>query len=102
MSYYYYDNNGGRRGGFLSNVPQVTRNLILINIIVFVLSLIDQNRMIMTFALFYPTSQYFHPWQLITHMFMHGGFWHIFFNMYSLYLFGSMVERMLGPKKFLV
>ena len=102
MSYYYYDNNGGRKGGFLSNVPQVTRNLILINIIVFVLSLIDQNRMIMTFALFYPTSQYFHPWQLITHMFMHGGFWHILFNMYSLYLFGSMVERMLGPKKFLV
>ena len=37
----------------------------------------------------------------MTHMFMHGGFWHLFFNMYTLYIFGSVLERVWGPKKFL-
>ena len=102
MAYYYYGNDGGRRGGFLSSLPPVTKNLIIINVIVFVASLLNQNFMIGTFALFYPTSVYFHWWQVVTHMFMHGGFWHIFFNMYTLLIFGSVVERYLGPKKFLL
>ena len=55
-----------------------------------------------TFSLFYPTSHYFRPWQIITHMFMHGGFWHLFFNMYTLFIFGCVLERMWGPKKFLL
>ena len=100
MAYYYYDN--GRRGGFLSSLPPVTRNLIIINVIVFVASLLNQNFMIGTFALFYPTSVYFHWWQVVTHMFMHGGFWHIFFNMYTLLIFGCVVERIIGSKKFLL
>ena len=54
------------------------------------------------FSLFYPTSAFFKPWQIITHMFMHGGFWHIFFNMYTLFIFGCVLERMWGPKKFLL
>ena len=54
------------------------------------------------FALFYPTSRYFHWWQILTHMFMHGGFWHILFNMYTLWLFGSVVENIIGSKKFLL
>ena len=102
MAYYYYGNDGGRRGGFLSSLPPVTKNLIIINVIVFVASLLNQNFMIGTFALFYPTSVYFHWWQVVTHMFMHGGFWHIFFNMYTLLIFGSVVERYLGPRKFLL
>lgn len=53
------------------------------------------------FSLFYPTSPFFKPWQIVTHMFMHGGFWHIFFNMYTLFIFGCVLERMWGPKKFL-
>ena len=101
MAYYYYGNDGGRRGGFLSSLPPVTKNLIIINVIVFVASLLNQNFMIGTFALFYPTSVYFHWWQVVTHMFMHGGFWHIFFNMYTLLIFGCVVERILGSKKFL-
>ena len=101
MAYYYYGNDGGRRGGFLSSLPPVTKNLIIINVIVFVASLLNQNFMIGTFALFYPTSVYFHWWQVVTHMFMHGGFWHIFFNMYTLLIFGGVVERILGSKKFL-
>ena len=101
MAYYYYGNDGGRRGGFLSSLPPVTKNLIIINVIVFLASLLNENFMIGTFALFYPTYPYFHWWQVVTHMFMHGGFWHIFFNMYTLLIFGGVVERILGSKKFL-
>ena len=89
MSYYYYGNEN-RRGGFLSQLPPVTKNLVIINVIIFVATLINENFMIGTFALFYPTSPYFHWWQVVTHMFMHGGFWHIFFNMYTLFIFGCV------------
>ena len=102
MAYYYYGNDGGRRGGFLSSLPPVTKNLIIVNVIVFLASLLNENFMIGTFALFYPTSQYFHWWQVVTHMFMHGGFWHIFFNRYTLLIFGCVVERIIGSKKFLL
>ena len=100
MAYYAYDN--GRRGGFLSSLPPVTRNLIIINVIVFVGYLLNKGLFLENFALFYPTSPYFHWWQVITHMFMHGGFFHIFFNMYTLFIFGSVVERIIGSKKFLL
>ena len=59
-----------------------------------------QNFMYGTFSLFYFTSPFFKPFQLITYMFMHGGFWHIFFNMFSLYMFGSVLENYWGGKKF--
>lgn len=84
------------------NVPQVTKNLLIINLIVFAATLINREAMIMNFALFYPSSQDFHWWQVITHMFMHGGFWHIFFNMYTLFIFGSVIERVIGSRKFLI
>ena len=80
----------------------MTRNLIILNIIVFIATLINQEFMTAEFALFYPTSRYFHWWQVLTHMFMHGGFWHILFNMYTLWLFGSVVENIIGSKKFLL
>lgn len=86
----------------MRDIPQVTKNLIIINLIVFLATMINEEFMISTFALFYPKSQFFHWWQIITHMFMHGGFWHIFFNMYTLFIFGSVVERSLGQKKFLI
>ena len=101
MAYYYSGGNGGG-GGFLASIPTVTKNLIIINLIIFVATLINQEFMIGTFALFYPTSPFFHWWQVVTHMFMHGGFWHIFFNMYTLLMFGGVVERIIGPKKFLL
>lgn len=99
MAYYYGNSNGG---GFLSNVPTVTKNLIIINVIIFIATLINENFMISAFALFYPTSPYFHWWQIVTHMFMHGGFWHIFFNMYTLMIFGVALERVWGSGKFLL
>ena len=63
---------------------------------------LNETLMVEKFALFYPTSPFFHWWQPVTHMFMHGGFWHILFNMYTLYIFGSTLERVWGPKKFLI
>lgn len=93
----YYNNSYFNR---LSLAP-ATKNLIIINVIVFLATMVNQNVMMRNFALFYPTSHYFHWWQLVTHMFMHGGLGHIFFNMFTLYMFGSMVERTIGSKKFL-
>lgn len=87
---------------FMSNVPSVTKNLIIVNCIIFVATLVNKSFMTETFALFYPTSVYFRWWQPVTHMFMHGGLWHILFNMYTLYLFGSVVENVIGSKKFLI
>lgn len=97
MGYYY--NNGNN---FISQIPTVTKNLLAINILMFIATLINENFMVANFAMFYPASPFFKPWQILTHMFMHGGFWHIFFNMYSLLMFGSILERSLGPKKFLI
>ena len=87
---------------FLDNVPRVTRNLIIINVLMFIGTLFNEEGMLKAFALFYPASPYFHWWQYITHMFMHGGWWHIFFNMYSLFIFGSVLERIIGERKFLI
>jgi membrane associated rhomboid family serine protease len=101
--YYYYDSNDSSSGGgFLSSLPTVTKNLIIINVLVFVMTILRKQFMYESFALFYPTSPFFHWWQYITHMFMHGGFWHIFFNMYTLLIFGCVVERIIGSKKFLI
>ena len=86
----------------LENIPRVTRNLLIINVLMFVGTLLNQEVMMRYFALFYPTSPYFHWWQYLTHMFMHGGWWHIIFNMYALFIFGSVVERIIGEKKFLI
>jgi membrane associated rhomboid family serine protease len=59
------------------------------------------NFMIENFSLFYPESPYFKFFQMFTHMFMHADLMHLFFNMYALWLFGSMIERVWGGKKFL-
>ena len=95
---YYYDNGNN----FISQIPTVTKNLVAINILMFIATLVNENFMVANFAMFYPASPFFKPWQILTHMFMHGGFWHIFFNMYSLLMFGSILERSLGPKKYLI
>ena len=95
---YSYNN----RGGFLSNMPTAIRHIIIINVLVMIMTSLNENFMYEHFALFYPTSHFFHWWQPLTHMFMHGGFWHLFFNMYTLYIFGSVLERIWGTKKFLI
>ena len=85
----------------LQNIPVVTRNLLYLNLIMFVATLINPYFMKDTFAMAFPLSTEFRWWQPLTHMFMHGGFWHIFFNMYTLVMFGMAVERSLGTKKFI-
>ncbi len=90
------------QSNFLQNIPPVTRNLLIVNVIMFIATLVNENFMIGTFAMFYPASPFFRWWQPLTHMFMHGGWWHIFFNMYTLVMFGMVVERALGTKKFLI
>ena len=97
----YYEYNGYERPNFWNSLPVVTRNITAINVLMFIATLVNQNFMIGTFAMFYPASPYFRIWQPLTHMFMHGGFWHIFFNMYTFFFFGTMLERTLGSKKFL-
>ena len=53
-------------------------------------------------GLFYIRSKYFHPYQFVTHMFMHANFWHLFFNMFALYMFGKVLEMVWGPRRFLI
>lgn len=95
---YYYDN--GSRGGFMSNVPKAVKHIILINVLMLVLTYLNNPLMSRLFAL-NPISFIWKPWQLVTYMFMHGGLGHLFFNMYTLFIFGSVLENVWGTKKFL-
>lgn len=103
MAYYY--NNTPRGGGFLSNAPTVTRNLIIVNIVIFLATwigerLLHSEVLFALFSLFPYESPFFHWWQPFTYMYLHGGFFHILFNMYTLYIFGCTVENIIGPRKF--
>jgi membrane associated rhomboid family serine protease len=86
----------------LQNAPPVVKNLIIINVLFFVASmLLGQDQAVTWLAGTYPGSPFFQPWQIITHMFMHGGLGHLFFNRFALYMFGSQLERLWGPQRFL-
>ncbi|MEO6288853.1 MAG: rhomboid family intramembrane serine protease [Ginsengibacter sp.] len=82
----------------------VVFNLIIINAIVFVAQLVFDPTWNLTFriGLYSYNSPNFRLYQLVTHMFAHGGFLHILFNMYALWMFGSVLEKVWGPKKFLM
>lgn len=101
MGYYNYNGGGYGRSGFFSNVPPVVKNIILLNALIYLLTLLTGDFMYEKFSLFYIKSPLFHWWQIVTHMFMHGGFFHLFFNMYTLFFFGCVLERVWGAKKFL-
>jgi membrane associated rhomboid family serine protease len=90
------------RGGFMSNVPTAVKNIIIVNVVIMIATLFKESMMVEKFALWFPASPFFEWWQPVTHMFMHGGFFHLFFNMYTLFIFGSVLERVWGPKKFLI
>ncbi len=90
------------RGGFMSNVPVAVKNIIIINVVIMIATLFREAIMIEKFALWFPSSPFFEWWQPVTHLFMHGGIFHLFFNMYTLFIFGSVLERVWGPKKFLI
>ena len=112
----YNDGRSYRPGGFggFSFFPPVIKNLLIINGIMFFISIIASNVVIggtllnnlitRYFALipFNNPDWSFFPWQLITYQFMHGDFTHIFFNMLMLWMFGMEIENIMGSRKFLV
>ena len=82
--------------------PVVTKILLIINILLFIpsgLGFADLSDML---GLHFFLAPDFKPYQLVTYMFMHGGFLHIFFNMFTLWIFGRVLEQVWGPKKFLL
>jgi membrane associated rhomboid family serine protease len=84
------------------NAP-IVFNLIIINVLVFAAqNMITQFDITEWGSLHYYKSSLFKPHQLITHMFMHGSLSHILFNMFGLWMFGTILERYWGPKKFLL
>ena len=85
----------------LRNLPEVVKNLLIINILMFLgIQLFPDYREML--ALHNIGSDYFMPHQLITHIFMHGSFAHLLFNMFALAMFGSTLEKVWGGKKFLI
>lgn len=84
-------------------MPVVVKNLLIINGLFFLAKIALEPNIDLSGLLgaFYWKSEHFQPWQIITHMFMHGNFMHIFFNMFALWMFGSAIEQVWGPKRFL-
>ena len=87
-------------------LPPVVKNIIMINVLMLLADYTaksvfgtDLTRIL---GLFYPRSEQFMPLQIITHMFMHGGLFHLFFNMFALYMFGGILENVWGPKRFFI
>lgn len=98
-----YNNYGNR---FQQTTP-IVLNLVIINALVYLAQFLtgantDPNTATDLFALHHYKSEYFKPYQVITHMFMHGGFFHLLFNMWAFWMFGTMIERSMGPKRFLI
>ena len=85
------------------NMPPVTENLIAICVIVFVAGLVPQigNNLMKYCALHFYNASNFNLAQLVTYMFMHGNFPHIFFNMFTLFMFGITLEYVMGSRRFL-
>lgn len=87
-------------------MPPVVKNLLIINGLMFLASITFSETMNLDFwkifGLHYFQSALFEPYQLITYMFMHGDFSHIFFNMFAVWMFGSAIENAWGSKRFLI
>jgi membrane associated rhomboid family serine protease len=84
--------------------PPIVKNLLIINVLVFVAQNLLPAEYLVTgrLALWPISSEYFYPYQIATHMFTHGGITHLLFNMFSLWIFGRILENVWGPKRFLM
>ncbi|MBP5664122.1 MAG: rhomboid family intramembrane serine protease [Bacteroidales bacterium] len=91
-----------RAGGF-SILPTVVKNLLIINCLFFLAKIVLAGRVDLDalFGLHFYAASDFHVWQIITYMFMHGDFGHLFFNMFALWMFGAAVENAWGEQRFL-
>ncbi len=83
------------------NITPVVKQLLIINIIFYIGTMMVGDAAYKILSLYYFESPNFEFWQPLTHMFMHGNLMHILFNMFALYSFGSALEHMWGGKKFL-
>ena len=93
-------------GNHFAGLPTVVMNLLILNALVFLFTLLNPIEQITgdlndLLGLHYFTSPLFRPWQLLTHMFMHGGIGHIFMNMLGLFMLGPKVEYRWGSQRFL-
>ncbi len=84
----------------MGRITDAVKHLIILNVLFFVATYLYGDQMYEWFSLWFPKNEHFEWWQVVTHMFMHGGFMHILFNMYALWIFGSPLERMWGRNKF--
>ena len=88
----------------MNRISPVVKNLLIINVLLFLATYVSgmqfQFDLTRYLALYYPGSDYFRPYQFVTYMFMHGGIAHIFFNMYALWMFGTVIENTWGGKRF--
>ncbi|MDR2843627.1 MAG: rhomboid family intramembrane serine protease [Candidatus Symbiothrix sp.] len=89
------------RNSFFYSIPPVTRNLLLINILVWLACAVSGGRLVYFLGLFSIDGGHFSPYQLVTYMFTHQAFSHLFFNMFALFMFGRSMESYWGPKRFL-
>lgn len=89
-----------------SGITPAVKILIIINMVMYFLSMFADQRLHMDTAhmlgLHLPQSQYWGPWQYVTHMFMHGSISHLFFNMFALFMFGRILESVWGTRRFLI
>ena len=85
-------------------ITDAVKHLLIINVIMFIGTLAIGNGQLFYdwFALYFPKNGMFQPWQILTHMFMHGNLTHILFNMFALWMFGTAVEQIFGWKKFVI
>jgi len=85
----------------MGRITETVKVLLIINVIFFVGATSLGGNAYEWFALWFPKNENFQVWQIISHMFMHGGMGHLFFNMFALYMFGSHLEMSIGKNKFL-
>lgn len=85
----------------MRNLPSAVKHIMIISLCLMIMTYLNEPLMARLFAL-NPITFIKRPWQLVTYMFMHGNFAHLFFNMYTLYVFGTVLERVWGTRKFLL
>lgn len=85
-------------------ITDAVKHLLIINVLMFIgtLAIGNGQSFYQWFALYFPKNPMFQPWQVLTHMFMHGNVTHILFNMFALWMFGTAVEQVFGMRKFIV
>ncbi len=87
------------------SIPKITKNLLIINVLAYLATVVLEMRGVnLSFwgGLHYFESPYFHFYQFLTYQFLHGSFLHLFFNMFALWMFGCVIERVWGPRKYLL